>query len=83
LFAHCTPTREPPANTEVQAMGSTKEESGLVARPTGFVPIRVRPPRFVPEFEADIKRLYLRMMEEPVPARLLGILRAGLGDAKS
>ena len=64
-------------------MGSTTEESGPGARPTEIRRIRARPPRFAPEFEADIKRLYLRMMEEPVPARLIGILRAGLAGAKN
>jgi len=44
---------------------------------------RARPPRFVSEFESDIRQLYLRMMDEPVPPRLIGILRAGLTGPKS
>ena len=42
-----------------------------------------RPPRFVSEFESDIRQLYVRMMDEPVPPRLIGILRAGLSGPKS
>jgi len=44
---------------------------------------RARPPRFVSEFESDIRQLYVRMMDEPVPPRLIGILRAGLTGSKS
>lgn len=44
---------------------------------------RARPPRFVSEFESDIRQLYLRMMDEPIPPRLIGILRAGLTGSKS
>ena len=44
---------------------------------------RARPPRFVAEFESDIRQLYLRMMDEPVPPRMIGILRAGLTGSKS
>jgi hypothetical protein len=43
---------------------------------------RARPPRFVSEFESDIRQLYLRMMDEPVPPRLIGILRAGMAGPK-
>jgi hypothetical protein len=44
---------------------------------------RVRSSRVVSEFESDIRQLYLRMMDEPVPPRLIGILRAGLTGSKS
>jgi hypothetical protein len=44
---------------------------------------RARPPRYVSEFESDIRQLYLRMMDEPVPPRMIGILRAGLTGPKS
>jgi hypothetical protein len=44
---------------------------------------RVRPPRFVSEFESEIRQLYLRMLDEPIPPRLIGILRAGLAATKS
>jgi hypothetical protein len=33
--------------------------------------------------EEDIRRLYLGRMDEPVPARLVGILRAGLTASKA
>jgi len=38
--------------------------------------------RFVSEFEKEIKQLYVRTIEEPIPPRLIGILRAGLTDHK-
>jgi hypothetical protein len=44
---------------------------------------RARPPRFDSEFESEIRQLYLRMMDEPVPPRMIGILRAGLTGRKS
>jgi hypothetical protein len=44
---------------------------------------RARPPRYVSEFESDIRQLYLRMMDEPVPRRMIDILRAGLTGPKS
>jgi hypothetical protein len=31
--------------------------------------------RFTPEFEATLRQLYIRLMVEPVPPRLLAILR--------
>ena len=43
---------------------------------------RTRPPRIVSEFESEIRQLYLRMMDEPVPPRLIGILRSGLPASK-
>ena len=46
--------------------------------------IRPRPPRrFVSEFENDIRQLYVRMIDEPIPPRLMGVLRAGLAGHKS
>jgi hypothetical protein len=44
---------------------------------------RARPPRYISEFESDIRQLYLRMMDEPVPPRMIGILRAGLTGPRS
>lgn len=44
---------------------------------------RPRPSRDVSEFEGEIQQLYVRMMDEPIPSRLIGILRAGLAGAKS
>ena len=45
---------------------------------------RVRPRRsyFISEFESDIRQLYSQMLDEPVPPRLLDILRGALA-AKS
>ena len=37
-------------------------------------------PCFAPQFEAEIGQLYLRTQDEPVPLRLLTILRTGLGS---
>lgn len=71
------------ANMEVQAMGSFDDESGPAAAPGEILRIDRRPPRFAPEFEADIKGLYLSMLEDPVPAHLIGILRARLAGTKS
>jgi hypothetical protein len=54
-------------------------EGGTAAGPPPRkAPVRSRVPRFAAEFEAEIRRLYVRMMDEPVPPRLLGILRAAL-----
>ena len=65
-------------------MGLIEQGSGLAVMPAlEKVGIRARPPRFVSEFENDIRQLYLRMMDEPVPPRLIGILRAGLSGPKS
>ncbi len=36
----------------------------------------VRPQRIVSGFEAEIRQLYLQMLDEPVPPHLLRILRA-------
>lgn len=62
-------------------MGLIDLEGGSVAEPPPQI-VRTRRPRLVSEFEADITQLYMRMMDEPVPARLIGILRAGLADSK-
>jgi hypothetical protein len=40
--------------------------------------LRPRPPRrFVSEFENEIRQLYVRMIDEPIPPRLIDVLRAG------
>ena len=44
---------------------------------------RTRVPRLISEFESDIRQLYLGMLDEPVPPRLIGILRAGMAPSKS
>jgi hypothetical protein len=65
-------------------MGLIDHNSGLALMPAlEKVGAPTRPPRFVSEFESDIRQLYLRMMDEPVPPRLIGILRAGLTGPKS
>jgi hypothetical protein len=43
---------------------------------------RSRPYRPVSAFEIEIRQMYAQMLDEPVPPRLLGILRAALA-AKS
>ena len=62
-------------------MGFIALESASAAEPPQQV-AQARRPRFVSEFEADLTQLYVRMMDEPVPARLIGILRAGLVNSK-
>ncbi|HET6161208.1 MAG TPA: hypothetical protein VFE34_22900 [Dongiaceae bacterium] len=60
-------------------MGSIDMEDGRAAEPPRQVMRgRQRVSRFAAELEGELRHLYLRMMEEPVPARLLGVLRAGL-----
>ena len=44
--------------------------------------IRPRPPRYVSELETEIRQLYVRMIDEPIPPRFIGILRAGLAGHK-
>jgi hypothetical protein len=44
---------------------------------------RGRPPRFPAEFETDISQHYVRVMDEPVPVRFLGILRSGRAAPKT
>ncbi|WP_162917497.1 hypothetical protein [Dongia deserti] len=58
---------------------------GLMQREGGppMAPLRGRTraragPRILSEFELEIRQLYLQMMDEPVPPRLLDILRTGL-----
>jgi hypothetical protein len=39
--------------------------------------VRPRPPRrIIAEFESEIRQLYVRTIDEPIPPRLLEILRA-------
>ena len=65
-------------------MGSSDHNAGSALMPAlETVGARARPPRFVSEFESEIRQLYLRMMDEPVPPRMIGILRAGLTGSKS
>ncbi len=65
-------------------MGLIDCESRSAAVPTlASAGIRPRPPRYVSEFESEIRQLYVRMIDEPIPPRLIGILRAGLAGHKS
>lgn len=62
-------------------MGLLDHESKSAAAP-GSAEIRPRPPRYVSEFESEIRQLYMRIIDEPVPPRLIGILRAGLAGPR-
>jgi hypothetical protein len=65
-------------------MGLIDQSAGSALMPAlENVGARARRLRFVSEFESDIRQLYLRMMDEPVPPRMIGILRAGLTGPKS
>jgi hypothetical protein len=43
---------------------------------------RSRPSSVISELETDLGQLYLRMMDEPIPGRLLEILRGALAVPK-
>jgi hypothetical protein len=59
-------------------MGFINRESRPAAAPAVKVGIRPRPPgRFVSEFENEIRQLYVRMIDEPIPPRMIAVLRAG------
>jgi hypothetical protein len=65
-------------------MGLIDQSGGSAVMPAlKDVGARARPARVASEFENDIRQLYLRMMDEPVPPRMIGILRAGLTGPKS
>jgi hypothetical protein len=64
-------------------MGLIDRNDGSAVMPVLKTVGRARPPRFVSDFESEIRQLYLRMMDEPVPPRMIGILRAGLPGTKS
>ena len=65
-------------------MGLMDDGGGSAVMPAlKDVGAQARPSRFVSEFEGEIRQLYLRMMDEPVPPRMIGILRAGLTGPKS
>lgn len=70
--------REPPAKTEVHVMGLTDAQDGLTIEPPEARHISRRTPRLVSDVESELRRLYLRLMDEPVPARLRNVLRTGL-----
>lgn len=66
-------------------MGLIDCESRSAAVPTLMSDgIRPRPPRrFVSEFESEVRQLYVRIIDEPIPARMIDVLRAGLAGHKS
>jgi hypothetical protein len=66
-------------------MGLINRESRPAAAPAVMkVGMRPRPPgRFVSEFENEIRQLYVRMIDEPVPPRMIAVVRAGLIGPKS
>jgi hypothetical protein len=64
-------------------MGLMNLESGLAEEPPHPAVRPRRHSRFVPELETEIGQLYLETMEEPVPLRLLTILRAGVCRSKA
>lgn len=47
------------------------------------LPIHARIPRRVSEFEKEIRQLYLGTIDEPIPPRLMAVLRAGLPNYRS
>ena len=65
-------------------MGLIDRNDGSALLPAmGSVGARAQPPRYVvSEFESEIRQLYVRMIDEPIPPRLIGILRAGLAGHK-
>jgi hypothetical protein len=64
-------------------MGLVNRESTSAVAPTlASAGIRPRPPRHVSEFESEIQRLYVRMIDDPIPPRLIDVLRAGLAGPK-
>jgi hypothetical protein len=75
--------REPPAKMEVHMAGITDIEDASVLEPSPqMLRIRPRSSRILSEVEMELTRLYLRLLDEPVPSRLIGILRAGLTTSK-
>ena len=65
-------------------MGLIDRESRSGAAPTMTdAGIRPRPSRrLVSEFENEIRQLYMRTIDEPIPPRLIDVLRAGLANHK-
>jgi hypothetical protein len=60
-----------------------REMRSAVAPIMRGVSTRPRPPRrFVSEFENEIRQLYVRIIDEPIPPRLMDVLRAGLAVHK-
>jgi len=75
---------EPPAKTEVQVTALTHMQNRAVVEPLPEVGhTRRHTARILSELEQDLTRLYLRLMDEPVPARLIDVLRARLTSNKS
>ena len=56
------------------AAGPSMTSSGIRPRPSR---------RFVSEFEIEIRQLYVRTIDEPIPPRLIDVLRTGLASHKT
>ena len=65
-------------------MGLIDSDDTPAAAPTLIrARLRPRPPRrIVSEFENEIRQLYVRMIDEPVPSRMIDVLRAGLASPR-
>ena len=63
-------------------MSETNADAGQDGPAIGAVRRAIRP-QFSPQTEQQIQQLYLRMMAEPVPARILSVLRTGGCGAKA
>lgn len=59
-------------------MGSDLQIGYVAEMPRNGARARFRPYRPISAFEIEIRQLYSQMLDEPVPPRLLGILRAAL-----
>jgi hypothetical protein len=83
LYPEMHGNREPPAKMEVHVAGITDIEDASVLEPSQRM-FRIRPQssRILSDAEMELTRLYLRLLDEPVPSRLIGILRAGLTTSK-
>jgi hypothetical protein len=60
----------------VHVTGLIDTQDGLTIEPLSEARhIRRRTPRLVSDVESELRRLYLRLMDEPVPTRLIAVLR--------
>jgi hypothetical protein len=60
-----------------------RDDRPAAARTLISARFRPRPPRrFVSEFENEIRQLYVGTIDEPIPSRMIEVLRAGLAGAK-
>ena len=59
------------------------DERAARAAPALYARVARKPRRLSSDIEAEIGQLYLGTLEEPVPHRLLTILRAGVCGSKA